>query len=256
MDAVLCAVEDRIATVILNRPDRRNALNTAVLQGLARHFEALERDGEVRVIVIRGNGPAFCSGMDLNELSRRQGEEADPEADVTAVLRQIETSRHPTIALVHGDAFAGGLQLALHGDLRIAADTARFAMPLARLGIVVPFGLGQKLVEVVGPAFAREILLVGRPLGAQRAWETGLVHQVVPAADVERVTYDLARVIADNAPLAIEAMKATILRAAALRESIPHEDLDTLARHARLSADAKEGIRAMLDKRRPVFRGE
>jgi enoyl-CoA hydratase/carnithine racemase len=138
----------------------------------------------------------------------------------------------------------------------VAADVARFGMPLARIGLVVPFALGQKLVEIVGPAQARQLLLTGRPVDAARAFEIGMVHQVVPAAEVEGATYALAQTIAGNAPLALAGMKATIQRALSLRDGIRHADLDALAARARRSADASEGRRAMLEKRRPDFRGE
>jgi enoyl-CoA hydratase/carnithine racemase len=128
-------------------------------------------------------------------------------------------------------------------------------MPLARLGIVVPFDLGRKLVEVVGPAFAREILLLGQPVDAARALGMGLVHRVVARDQVERAADEWARPLAGHSPLALRAMKATVLRARG-GEGSPHADLDALARQARRSADAKEGIQAMLERRRPVFRGE
>lgn len=255
-DEILCTIADGIATLTLNRPEKRNAMNTAVLDGLRRHFDELEDDRDVRVVVVRGAGKAFCSGMDLEEMSRKQREAADPETGVTAVLQRIARSRHPTIALVHGDAFAGGCELALHCDLRIAADGVRFAMPLARIGLVVPFPLGQKLVEIVGPSWAREILLTARPLDARRALEMGMVHRVVPAADVEATAYEMARTIADNAPLSLAGMKAMIQRSISARERIDHADLDAEVTRARRSADAREGVRAMLEKRRPQFRGE
>lgn len=255
-DDLLCAVADGVATVTLNRPAKRNALNRALLDGLVAAFERLEGDPAVRVVVVRGAGPAFCSGMDLDELSRQQDAQVDPETGVVTVLRRIEQCRHPTIAVVHGDAFAGGCELALHCDLRVAAEHARFAMPLARLGLVVPFTLGQKLVEIVGPAMTRHILFTGRPLTARRAYEIGMVHEVVPAAEIERVSGELARAIAENAPLSLVGMKRTILRALAAREGIEHADLDALAARARRSRDAREGVRAMLEKRKPDFRGE
>jgi enoyl-CoA hydratase/carnithine racemase len=253
---VLCSVAGGVASVTLNRPTKRNALNRALLAGLDARLDRLESDRDVRVIVMRGAGPAFCAGMDLDELSRLQDDDDDPEAPVVATLQRIERSRHPTIAVVHGDAFAGGCELALHCDLRLAADGARLAMPLPRLGLVVPFPLGQKLVEVVGAAMTRWILLTGRPLSAHRAWEIGMVHEVVPAADLERVAADLARGIAEAAPLALAGMKQTVLRAVSLRERVEHADLDALASHARRSRDAREGVRAMLEKRKPLFHGE
>lgn len=255
-DEILCDVADGIATITLNRPEKRNAMNTPLLDGVRRRFDELEDESEVRVVVVRGAGKAFCSGMDLDEMRRRQTAEADPESGVTAVLQRVERSRHPTIAMIHGDAYAGGCELALHCDLRVAADVARFAMPLARIGLVVPFALGQKLVEIVGPAAAREILLTGRPFDARRALEMGMVHRVVDAAAVEDAAYEMARAIADNAPLSLAGMKAVIARAISARERIGHTDVDALVAGARKSADAREGVRAMLEKRRPRFRGE
>jgi len=189
-------------------------------------------------------------------MSRRQREAQEPEADVIDLFQHIEASSRPSIAMVHGAAYAGGCELALHCDFRVAADPARFAMPLAKLGLVVPFPLGQKLVEIIGPAFTRQILLTGQPVDAGRAYEIGMVHAVVPASELERATYDLARTIAANAPLSLAGMKATIRRSAALRDRVEHGDLDELARRARASADAREGVRAMLEKRMPAFRGE
>ena len=240
-DEILWTAADGIATVTLNRPDKRNAMNGPVLAGLRQAFEELDARRDVRVVVVRGAGPAFCAGMDLREMEAQRGAPGDPEAGVVAVLQRVERSRQPTIAMVHGDAIAGGCELALHCDLRVAADVARFAMPLARIGMVVPFPLGQKLVE---------------PIDARRALEIGMVHQVVPPAEVEAATLALARTIADNAPLSLAGMKAVIARAVAGSARVEHGDLDALARRARESADASEGRRAMLEKRRPVFRGE
>src|SRR5262249_24850753 len=155
----------------------------------------------------------------------------------------------------NGDAFAGGCELALHCDLRVAADHARFAMPLARIGLVVPFPLGQKLVEIIGPAYTREILLTGRPVDARRAYEMGMVHRVVPASELASARAEMARAIADYARLSLAGMKAVNQLAVSLRERVDHADLDDLARRARASDDAREGVRAMLEKRPPKFRG-
>jgi enoyl-CoA hydratase/carnithine racemase len=252
---ILYTIKDGIATVTLNRPEKRNALNIALLDGMTNIFQRLETDPDVRVVVIRGEGKAFCSGLDLRELSSRQAGDGDPETGVTKVFQQIERSRHPTIAMVQGDALAGGCELGLHCDLRVASEEARFGMPLARLGLVVPFPLGQKLVEIIGPAFTKQILFTGQPIDAKRAYEIGMIHQLVSASELEAATYTLARTIADNAPLSLSGMKATILRAISLRETIDYKDLAELANRARKSADAQEGVKAMLEKRKPLFRG-
>jgi enoyl-CoA hydratase/carnithine racemase len=255
-DEVLCAVDGGVATVTLNRPDKRNAMNMALLAALRARFDELDQNPEVRVVVVRGSGPAFCSGMDLKEMEERRGVPGDPDSGVIEVLQRVERSRHPTIAMVHGDAIAGGCELALHCDLRVASEVARFGMPLARIGLVVPFTLGQKLVEVIGPAHTRHLLFTGQPIDAKRALEIGMVHQVVAAGELESATSQLAQSIARNAPLALAGIKATILRSVSLREGITHADLDEASARARQSADASEGRRAMLEKRRPVFRGE
>jgi enoyl-CoA hydratase/carnithine racemase len=253
-DEILCAIQDGIASITMNRPEKRNAMNRALLDGLVSNFTELETNTDVRVIVIRGEGKAFCAGLDLRELSARQ-QGADAEMGVVEILQMIEGSRHPTIAMVQGDALAGGCELALHCDLRVVSDLARFGMPLARLGLVIPFPLCQKLVEIVGPAYTKQILLSGQPVEATRAYDMGMVHQLVPAAELEQATYGLARTIADNAPLSLSGMKTTIHRAISLRETIEYQDLQQMAATARTSQDAKEGVKAMLEKRKPQFRG-
>jgi len=257
-DEILCSVQDHIATVTLNRPEKRNALNDVALQALSATFSELEQRRDVRVVVIRGAGKAFCSGRDLREMSQRQaagGGEATG-SDIVQVFRQIETSRYPTIAMVHGDALAGGCELAMHCDVRLATEKARFGMPLARLGLIVPFDLAGKLVEIIGPANTRHLLLTAQPVDGKQALAMGMVHQVVAAEAIESATYDLACTMAANAPLALAGIKATIQRALILREQIAHQDLDAMVAQARRSADAREGVQAMLEKRRPVFRGE
>jgi len=189
-------------------------------------------------------------------MGQQQSTEGVAQTGVVELFQQLETLRHPTIAMVQGDALAGGCELALHCDLRVAADVARFGMPLARLGLVVPFELTCKLIEVLGPAFTRQFLFTAQPIQAHRAYEIGLVHQVVPPDDLEQATYTMARAIAGNAPLALKGIKVNIQRALALREQIPHGDLDEMVQRTRRSADAREGVRAWLEKRPPVFRGE
>ena len=207
-------------------------------------------------MVLRGAGKVFCAGRDLREMGQQQSTEGVAQTGVVELFHQLEMLRHPTIAMVQGDALAGGCELALHCDLRVAADVARFGMPLARLGLVVPFELTCKLVEVLGPAFTRQFLFTAQPIQAHRAYEIGLVHQVVSPDDLEQATYTMAQAIAGNAPLALKGIKANIQRALSWREQITHGDLDEMVQRTRHSADAREGVRAWLEKRQPVFRGE
>lgn len=256
-EEILWSVRDGIATVTLNRPEKRNAISQAMIDDLESGFARLEPDSSVRVIVIRAEGPVFSSGRDLKEMRARQdGEAAGPDRGVAGVFHQIERSRHPTIAAVQGDALAGGCELALHCDLRIAAEGARFGMTLARLGLVAPYPLALKLVEIVGPAFARQILLTGQPITARRAYEIGMVHELVAPAELTAAADRLAHAIAANAPMALAGMKAVIERAISLPRTVGHDDLDQHARRIRASADAREGVRAWLERRAPAFRGE
>lgn len=255
-DEVLCSIQDSIATLTLNRPEKRNAINQAMIESLTAHFTALEQQRDVRVVVIRGAGKVFCAGRDLREMGQQQHSAETTRTGVVELFHQLEALRHPTIAMVHGDALAGGCEMALHCDLRVAADVARFGMPLARLGLMVPFELTCKLIEVLGTAGTKQFLLTAQPIDATRAYEIGLVHQVVPAADLKSATYTIARTIAGNAPLALQGIKVTIQRALSLREQVAHADLDALVERTRRSADAREGVRAWLEKRQPVFRGE
>jgi enoyl-CoA hydratase/carnithine racemase len=227
-----------------------------MIESLTAHFSELEQHHDVRVVVIRGVGKVFCAGRDLREMGQQQHTAETTPTGVVDLFHQLEALRHPTIAMVHGDAFAGGCEMALHCDLRVAANVARFGMPLARLGLIVPFELTCKLIEVIGATFTKQFLLTAQPIDATRAYEIGMVHQVVPPADLEPATYTLARAIAGNAPLALQGIKTTIQRALSLRGQIVHADLDALIERTRRSTDAREGVRAWLEKRPPVFRGE
>jgi enoyl-CoA hydratase/carnithine racemase len=255
-EEVLCSIDGGVATLTLNRPEKRNALNGESLSRLGALFSEFEEDRAARVVVIRGAGEIFCAGRDLNEVERERRDGDRPDSDIVALFRRIERASFPTIAMVNGDALAGGCELAVHCDLRIAQEGARLGMPLARLGLMVPYDLTVKLVEVIGPAFTRHFLLTGKPVEARRAYEMGMVHQVVPPRELEETTRTLANTIASNAPLALQGIKASILRAVSLREQIPHEDMDAFLMRTVESADAREGLQAWMERRTPIFRGE
>lgn len=244
-----------IATITLNRPEKRNALTPGMIEAMCDAMAQLRNDPAVRVVVVRANGPAFCAGLDLTEMAEQR---AKGEADLGGlehVLEEIESCPHPTIAAVRGDAVAGGCELALHCDIRVAADDARFSMPLARIGLAVPVTLTWKLVDTIGAAKTCELLFTGEAVPAEAAAHLGLANRVVPSDELDSAVDSIARQIARNAPLSVRAMKAFVQRAMAFRRSIPRDDLEELHRQVRTSYDLSEGLAARREKRPPKFQG-
>ena len=252
MPIVLVENEGPVRTVRLNRPEKRNALNRAMLDALLDAFRSEPGRAE-RLTVLRARGPVFCAGMDLRE---RAGAPADGESPIEAVLDAVQHYPLPVVAAVQGDAIAGGNELALHCDLVVAAEGARFGMSLAQIGLVPSWFLAKKIVETGGPAAAREMLLLGDPLPAARMQALGMIYRAAPDSGLEAAVAAVTARLAANAPLAMRAMKAVMLRQMAFRDATPHEDLAPLLRAARLSRDAKEGVAARLEKRPAVFTGE
>ena len=248
--------QGEILSVTLNRPDKRNAMSSTMLSRLADVFAGLDRDTETRVVVVRGAGRSFCAGLDLGEMAAAKAAQgAVGLTEIEDVFHTLERVRQPTIAMVQGEAIAGGCELALHCDLRVAAEDARLAMPLARLGLVIPFPLIQKLLDSIGSAQTKELLFTGEFFAAERALALHMVNRVVPLVELERTTYDLAATIAANAPLSVQALKRAIFRANAFRRTIEHEDYEAEVGRIAQSEDVAEGVAAMREKRRPRFRG-
>ena len=255
-DEVLVASSDHTCIVTLNRPHKRNALNASMIAQLRGTLERVSVDPEVRVIIVRASGPAFCAGLDLHEMAaQREAGEADL-GGLEKVLEDLEACPQPTIAAVQGDAVAGGCELALHCDLRVAADTARFSMPLARIGLAVPVTLTWKLVDTIGAAKTNELLFTGEAVAAETACTLGLVNRVVPADELDSAVASLARQIVQNAPLSVRAMKAFVRRATSLHRTLAREDLEEMHRQVRSSSDLQEGLAAQRERRAPRFRGK
>jgi enoyl-CoA hydratase/carnithine racemase len=193
----------------------------------------------------------FCAGLDMKERSARPAG-ASP---IEAMLHAIEHYPLPVVAVVQGDAIAGGNELALHCDLVVAGKTARFGMSLAQIGLAPSWFLAKKLLEVAGPVTTRRILLLGDPLPAQRLYELGVISHIADPDDLETVAGDVVQRLAGNAPLSLKAMKALIVREMAFRDQVAHEDVDKLVEEVRRSEDAQEGIAARLARRAPAFKG-
>jgi enoyl-CoA hydratase/carnithine racemase len=239
-------------TLSLNRPEKRNAINRAVIDALDSALGSLEVDNDVRAVVIRGEGRAFCSGLDLRDIEQ-MGAGGITFEKVIARLQKLPV---PTIAAVHGDALTGGLVLALTCDLRIAGEGARLGMTPARIGYLPTYWIFRKFVETVGPANTAEIMYLADPVDANRAGEMGLVHRVVPDDMLTTAAAKWAATVAGNAPLSVRAMKQMIGRVMSTAFDVEHKDLDELGNKVRTSWDAKEGVRAFLEKRKPVWRGQ
>ncbi|HJN92948.1 MAG TPA: enoyl-CoA hydratase-related protein, partial [Dehalococcoidia bacterium] len=209
---------------------------------------------EERVVVVRAEGPVFCAGLDLRD---RVGTLSEPgDSPIETVLRSIELYPLPAVAVVQGDAIAGGNELALHCDFVVASTEARFGMSLAQIGLAPTWFLAKKLLEVAGPVASREILLLGDPLPAERLHALGIISRVAPPSELQAAADAVIQRLAANAPLSLKAMKALLVREMAFRDGIAHADVDRLVEEARGSQDAREGIAARLDRRNPEFRGE
>lgn len=254
-EVVLTKREQGILTVTLNRPDKRNAMNGEMVAQIVSTLEKAAKDDALRVIVIRANGLSFCSGLDLRIMAaQREKGEADL-GPLEVVLQTLEACPQPTIAAVQGDAVAGGCELALYCDIRVAADTARFSMPLSRIGLALPVTLTWKLVDIIGVAKTYELLFTGEAVAAETALKLGMANRVVPAEELDSSVAALAAHIAQNAPLSVRAMKAFVQRAVEVRRHLQRDDLEALHRMVRQSADLKEGLAAQREKRKPVFKG-
>ena len=234
-------------TVLLNRAEKRNALNGAMIQALEDTFST-PPGPEERLAVIRAAGPVFCAGLDLSDHTV----ETNP---IEGMLHKIETYPLPVVAVVQGDAIAGGNELALHCDIVVASSAARFGMSLSQIGLVPSWFLIKKLLEVAGPVITRRILLLGDPLPAQSFHDYGLISHVAAPEELDLVAQSVIDRLAANAPLSLRAMKALIVREMTFRDQIPHEDLDRFVAQVNSSADAKEGMAARLAKRPANFQG-
>ena len=240
-----------VRTVTMTRSEKRNALNDEMLDEMEAAFGA-EPPKEERLLVLRAEGPSFCAGLDLTQRQESLGR----PSPIEDMLRAVETYPLPVVGIVQGDAIAGGNELALHCDFVVAAETALFAMPLPQIGLSLTWFLAKKLLEVGGPVATREFLFLGDRLSAKWMHENGLIARIAPADELEAEAQKIIDRLAANAPLALKTLKKILVREMAFRDHLDHKDLDALVLETSASADAKEGVRAVLERRAPLFRGE
>ena len=259
MSDILVEQQGAIATVIFNRPRMRNALNLAMWADVAKITEGLVKDDSVRAIVYRGAGTeAFASGADISEFpeSRKDTETSlKYNATTTGAYAAVRECPKPTIAMIYGYCMGGAMGIAMACDLRFAAEGSKFGIPAARLSIVYPLDAIGQLVDLVGPAYAKDILFSARTVSDREALAIGFIQRLVPAAELEKTTHDYLATLADNAPLSVRGSKAAIQAYLAGWNDESRARLRALQIEAMTSEDYREGTRAFLEKRRPKFQG-
>lgn len=248
MAVVQVVAEGSVRRVRLTRPEKRNALNPEMIALLADAFMTGPSAGE-RLAVIEAEGTVFSAGLDLRERDNSAGGVKPFER----MLHALETYPLPVVAAVQGDAIAGGNELALHCDLVVASTKARFGMSVAQIGLAPSWFLCKKLQEVAGPVATRRILMLGDPLPAQEIFDLGIISHIAEPDAFEATVEAIVSRLAANAPLALKAIKAVLVRQMTYRDEIDHEDLDELLGKVRESEDAREGIAAFLERRKPNF---
>jgi 2-(1,2-epoxy-1,2-dihydrophenyl)acetyl-CoA isomerase len=258
---LLEAKHEGVATLVMNRPERLNALNNELASALNNALARIAGDDTVRVVVITGAGRAFCAGGDLAAIGKgRQGRETQSlepllRAGMQAVLR-MRTIPQPVIAAVNGAAAGAGMNIALAADIRIAAAEATFGQNFSKVGLFPDYGGTYFLPQLVGPAKAAEMFYTGDMIDAKVALSLGIVNHAVPGEQLEAEVRSLAQKIALGPSLAIQAVKKILFGAekSRLSEALEHEVQEQIRCY--LSEDCSEGIRAFFDKRVPKFQGK
>ena len=256
-NCVLYAIADHVATITLNRPERRNALNRRAYAELEAAFRHATADGEVRCVIVTGADPAFCSGEDVKEMMTGEvGAHTAPRAPqpTPAAMAALECDK-PVIAAVNGAAVGWGMELALYADIRIASIRASFAELFIKRGLLCDVGGLTRLPAIVGPAKASELLFTGDPVGAVEAERIGLVSEITTHPRLLARAQELAARIVANAPLALMAMKQGLRRAAHANDrEVGVWAIETIHRLF-ATEDHREGVRSFLEKRAPAFTG-
>src|SRR5579864_3120597 len=248
-----------IGRLIFNNPARHNAVSLDMWQAVAQIMDDFDGDDAIRVIVLSGaGGKAFVSGADISEFKEKRANEeaAAAYAKISEAARtKLHETLKPTIAMIRGYCIGGGLATAIGCDIRIAAEGSRFGIPAAKLGLGYAYDGIKKLIDLVGPAYAREIFFTARQFTAEEALRMGIINQLVPDSELESYTKNYCDTIAANAPLTVRSVKQIVREA--LKDS-GKRDMELCRRVVEecfASQDYTEGRTAFMEKRRPVFTG-
>jgi enoyl-CoA hydratase len=265
MPAVIVEKADGILTVTLNRPEKKNAVNCEVMCLLYEAWQQVDADADTRCAILTGNGDTFCAGMDLSEITKLSSGKPDSEW-MERVLKDpqiiygawLKTYRpgKPVILAAEGFARAGGTEILQGTDIRVAGESAVFGVTEVQRGLFPMAGSTVRLRRQISYAVAAEMLLCGEDLPAQRALELGLINHVVPDGQALARAREIGRRIAENGPLAVQAILATLRSTETLSEQEAFVIEQQHGMKVMMSKDAREGPRAFLEKRKPVFRGE
>ena len=252
---VECAVDERIATVTLNRPEKRNALSLGLMRELTAALRDLGGRRDVAAVILTGTGPAFSAGHDLSEMTGRSLDDLREIFDVCCELMEtVQRIPQPVIAMVRGIATAAGCQLVATCDLVVAEERARFATPGVKIGLFCSTPM-VAVSRAIGQKRALQMLLTGAPIDARTAADWGLVNEVVPAERLEARTRELATQIATASPLVIGIGKEAFYAQLGRDQHDAYEYTKTVMTMNALAADAQEGICAFLEKRPPHWTG-
>lgn len=251
---LIVSTEDHVCTIKINNPATLNALTTSLLTELNFALDEIEKDSEIFVLIITGEGRAFVAGADITEMADLNPAQGKKFGDFGAmVFRKIETLSKPVIAAINGFTLGGGCELAISCDIRIASENAKFGQPEVGLGITTGFSATYRLPRIVGLGKAKELLFTGNVINAAEALEIGLVNQVTKAEELIEKTMLMASTIASKAPIAIKYTKEAIeygLNHDAV-SSINHET-DVFAK-CFSTQDQKDGMKAFINKQKPTF---
>ena len=253
MNTVTYEIQGNIAIVRLNRPDKLNALNMEMVWDFVQVFNELEKNKDVKVVILTGNGRAFCAGADVNEMANMSIEEVARVGHMP-MWERLRTFRKPVIAALNGITVGGGLELAMACDIIIAAESAMLGQPEINLGIIPGAGGTQRLTRTVGKYKGMEMVLTGRLISAWEAYRRGLVVKVVPDEALLDEAIRLAKEIASKSGFAVELGKEAVNKAL---DTTLQQGLDFERRNfyvALMSEDGKEGMRAFIEKRRPNWK--